>query len=451
MKKFLAVFLTIISTITFTGGLTVYAQNSTPAVNEVGMLGEISYNEEAEYEKISITATEFSDYEAMELTDPLRIVIDLKNIKTPKRVSMMQAGGRYVKRVRYAQFNGDNARVLLDMRAGYDYSVEETDNGLTVLVYESKTPGRQDKDTPKPGNGYSLKNITYNNNDDRVYFEIKKANLTNGTKNLKPLYTASLDKSGTVYTVTFPSKNADLEEGFLDIDDEYLKSFEVRKNWNGTTSMIFRGQSRNKYLIYTRDSGNTAITVAKASDVDRKLVLIDAGHGGTATGAYFGKLYEKDLNLDIAKRLDALLEGKGIDTYMIRSDDSNVDNYERAYIANMLGAELFISIHNNAAGSKDIKGIMTLFYPSTKKGFTGRELAKIIQQDLLVTLNNKDLNVRSRPDLIVLRETYMPAAIAEIAFVSNSTDRANLQKESYRQKAAQSLYSSVVKALNKIG
>ncbi|HOQ08045.1 MAG TPA: N-acetylmuramoyl-L-alanine amidase, partial [Clostridiales bacterium] len=294
------------------------------------------------------------------------------------------------------------------------------------------------------------KNIIYHNSGDRIYFLIKNAALTKGTKDLKPLYTASADESGRVWTVTFPSQNADLGEGVLDINDEYLESFEVKNNGDGTTSLIFTGRRGNSYLVYTRDSGDTAITVVRPARKDQRIVVIDAGHGGTATGARYGDLYEKDLNLDIARRLESLLKSKGVQTYMIRSDDSNVDNYERAYIANMLGASLYLSIHNNAAGKSSVKGTMTLCYPSTKSGFTGRQFAQIIQERMVAALKTTDLKVRLRPDLIVLRETYMPAALAEVAFMTNRQDRENLRNGSFRQTAAEALCGSVMEALEKI-
>jgi|GEM_PF-662010 len=536
-------------------GLPDSTEKQNTAKNEKGVLGKISYskiggNDGREYEQIHINASGYASYGTMELTEPLRLVIDLKNTQVPGEMGIVQAGGNYVKRIRFAQFTVSTARVVLDLKKEYAYSIEQTDGGLTVLVYKPETgsisgknkairlgggygieltgSGINEKVTVKLGScenysiarvtnpekliitipdagisgrdtqietagsrvssiGYkksgqsgavitigltsqfqytaeesdgklvlsfrwpSYKNIIYENNQDRVHLVIKKARLTEGTKNLKPLYTESLDESSNVYMVTFPAENADIGEGILDINDSYLKSFEVKKNSDGTTSLIFTGQSPNRYLVYTRDSGDTAITIVKESDAGRNLVVIDAGHGGTASGAYYGKLYEKSLNLDIAKRLNALLEKAGIATYMIRSDDTNVDNYERVYIANMLDAGLYLSVHNNAAASKSIKGIMTLYCPSSESGFTGKDFAEIVQNELLNTLKNKNLNVRSRPDLIVLRETNMPAVIAEVAFLSNSQDRANLQKESYRQKAAQALYNSVIKALDKAG
>ena len=75
-------------------------------------------------------------------------------------------------------------------------------------------------------------------------------------------------------------------------------------------------------------------------------------------------------------------------------------------------------------------------------------LCPIIQKELVSTLKTVDLNVRLRSDLIVLRETTMPAALAEIAFMTNKSDRENLLRETFRQSAAQALCNSVIEALD---
>jgi N-acetylmuramoyl-L-alanine amidase len=179
-------------------------------------------------------------------------------------------------------------------------------------------------------------------------------------------------------------------------------------------------------------------------------VVLDAGHGGTYTGTAYGKLIEKNLNLDIARRTESLLREKGAEVYMLRSDDSNVDNYERVYIANALRASLYLSIHINGAPSKKVDGTMTLYCPTSRAGFTGKDFAGIVQKEMLSVLKTTDRGLRSRPDLIVLRETNMPAALAEVAFLTNAADRNKLSAEAFRQKAAQSLCDSVLKALKAI-
>jgi len=69
---------------------------------------------------------------------------------------------------------------------------------------------------------------------------------------------------------------------------------------------------------------------------------------------------------------------------------------------------------------------------------------------MVAALKTNDLNVRLRPDLIVLRETNMPAALAEVAFMTNKQDRENLRSESFRQTAAGALCGSVMEALDRL-
>ncbi len=550
-KRLFTVLIFVLILSIFSIGSTIsFAEQINIAKAHKGVLKQVQYSEDKDYEVIALTIDGFRGYNCFELTDPLRIVIDLNSTVISGKQKTMQVGGRLVERVRYAQFTVTTSRVVLDMKEGYDYSIETTDKGLNVYVTKkqpqeeldaqkaimfsnelgirfiedessegiSLTLGRYDgynvsrltdpqrltlsipnadvyssdkyfntegsrinsvsyKRIGKSGASITLelndqyqyrfeevegrllmtvdkpsfKNIMYHNCNDRVYFTLENTTLTQGDKDLEKLYQAQYDKTSREYTVTFPIEQADLGEGILNINDSYLRSFEVRTDSKaGTTSLIFRGKSKISYLAYTRSSGITAITLIKPATNSKKLVVIDPGHGGTAIGTAYGELTEKELNLDIAKHLNTLLREKGIATYMMRSEDCNVDNYERAYIANMLNAKLFLSIHINGVNNKKTDGTMTLYCPSEKSGFTGKEFSDIIQKNLLSALEATDRGLRSRPDLIVLRETVMPAAIAEIAFITNSSDRAKLQEETFRQSAAQALCDSVVQARSKV-
>ncbi len=548
MKKLVAAVLAVILSCVFTGDSIILA---TPVAFLQAKPISVKYSRDGVYEIVRIYAEGYTDYDSMELKDPLRLVIDLKNTKAPVKQTYVKAGGAYVKLVRYAKNTGGKSRVVLDLNEGYEYSAEPGKNSITVYVRKKQAQKNLDKaqaitfggadysiglDTaankdivrislkslkgcqisrvtgpdrlvltiPDAGVfGTDMKsnvsglqigalsykrtgaggavitidlkeqfqyevnetnsrlvltfhrpdytNICYNNNSDRVYFTMNNTRLTEGGKDLKLLYNAGYDKARNRYTITFPTSQSAVREGRLDINDAYLKSFEVKLNPEaGTTSLIFTGNGKNSYLAFTRESGLTTITVMKPAADGRKLVVIDAGHGGYATGTRYGSTEEKELNLDMAKRLDTLLTSKGIKTYMIRSDDSSVDNYERVYIANKLDASLYLSIHVNWLDDRSYSGTMTLYCPSYSRGFTGKSFADIIQKNLLSALKTRNREVVSRPDLIVLRETSMPSAIAEVAFLSNKTDRANLLKSSYRQKAARALCDSVIQSLAKL-
>lgn len=387
-----------------------------------------------EVEKVSLSLVRHEGYRVSRLTDPERLVITIPDTGIISTAKQADINGRQISSISYRKSGESGAVITIETNGQYQYGFSENGNELIMTLHRP-----------------SFRNIIYHNNGDRIYFEMKGAKLTEGDKDLKLLYTGCYDDSGKVYTITFPCAQADLGEGVLDINDSFLKSMEVRNDKEAeTTMLVFTGSSKNSYLAYTRKCGTTAITILKPDAGERKTVMIDPGHGGTATGAKYGEIEEKNLNLDIAARLNELLGKEDIATYLLRNDDSNIDNYERAYIANKLNAALYLSIHINATTKKSTRGTMTLYYPSSAQGFTGKDFAKIVQKNLLSALKTDDKNTRSRPDLIVLRETSMPAALAEIAFLTNSSDRANLLKESFRQKAAQALCDSVIQALKKV-
>ncbi|HHX17628.1 MAG TPA: N-acetylmuramoyl-L-alanine amidase, partial [Clostridium sp.] len=124
---------------------------------------------------------------------------------------------------------------------------------------------------------------------------------------------------------------------------------------------------------------------------------------------------------------------------------------ERAFMANNLDATLFISVHNNSMpDNPSYRGTETLFCPPQNPVYSkmdGEKLADIVQKNLVNMLNTIDNGTIERPNLVVLRKTKMPAVIAEIAYLSNASDRGLLKQDEFRQQAAQALAASVFEAL----
>ncbi len=180
----------------------------------------------------------------------------------------------------------------------------------------------------------------------------------------------------------------------------------------------------------------------------KKTIVLDPGHGGSDPGAVAGKIQEKDLNLQVSKILKEMLEEAGLKVYMTRSEDKYVGLYTRADIANNLKADLFVSIHHNASPNTSAAGLMTLFYPSSgKQGMNGRKLAEIVQKNLVSTLKTRDWGIIERPNLVVTRETKMPAVIAELGFMTNKAELERLVTYQFQKQAAQALYDSILEAL----
>lgn len=176
--------------------------------------------------------------------------------------------------------------------------------------------------------------------------------------------------------------------------------------------------------------------------IDKKIIVLDAGHGGKDPGAIFSELYEKTLNLDIAKRVQALLkEDKRFEVYMTRETDVFVELIDRAKFANEKNADLFVSIHNNSMPS-GFSGTM-LLYNSSKRA-ENKMIADVFQDIVQKASRLKGIGVRSREDLIVLKNINVPGVLVEVACMSNSKDRRALRKDSFKQDIAEAIYESII-------
>ncbi len=224
------------------------------------------------------------------------------------------------------------------------------------------------------------------------------------------------------------------------------ETFSRRVTWDGDNRQVYVGK---KPVIAQQVFQRETKQQISRNDGRKYKVVIDPGHGGRDPGARAYGVCEKDLNLDISLRLEKILKEKGISTYMTRRSDTYPSLYYRAYLANRINADLFLSIHNNAGYSK-YHGSMALYCPGRTRKFNGKDFAAIVQNELVTALGSRNTGTRPRNELVVLRETHMPAVIAEIGFMTNRAEFLKLNTESYRQKAAQALADAVLKALRHV-
>lgn len=172
-------------------------------------------------------------------------------------------------------------------------------------------------------------------------------------------------------------------------------------------------------------------------------VIIDAGHGGHDLGAAESKVYEKHINLDVARRLERTLRENGFKVVMVRSKDNFVTLQERANIANKHYDSVFVSIHFNHSWKNTVSGIETYYY-----GSTGATLAKFIQKDLCKGVEAVDRGIK-RASFAVLRRTRAPACLIEGGFVSNAIERDAMTEGKRRQMIADSIAKGILNYKNK--
>ena len=179
-------------------------------------------------------------------------------------------------------------------------------------------------------------------------------------------------------------------------------------------------------------------------DPTKKTVVVDAGHGGSRDGAVYEGIKEKDLTLAMSKKLEALLLAQGYNVVMTRTTDVYMDLYDRADIANDVGADIFVSIHANAYEDPEIYGAMTYYHPSSGRG---KRLAQAIQAPMCQVAGAKDKGVRDA-DFVVLRETDMCAVLVETGFMTNHNELMLLNDSDYQDKLVKGICEGIVRYLN---
>jgi len=241
--------------------------------------------------------------------------------------------------------------------------------------------------------------------------------------------------------------------------------------------------------------GDPKLSLSRQLGLKIRTIAIDAGHGGKDPGAIGkGGLREKQITLDVAKRLGVLVKERlGCEVVMTRDRDVFVELDQRPFIAKSKGADLFVSIHVNANRKRKARGIETYIQSlrasdrdamataafenatSTKtlgqldtelgkilKGLANQnkeeesvELAGYVQQSLVNTVRPVkghvvNLGVK-RAFFYVLVNTDMPSILAEVGFISNPEEEKLLKEEAHRQKIAEALFQGVKKFVESRG
>ncbi|MGI8933027.1 MAG: N-acetylmuramoyl-L-alanine amidase [Phormidesmis sp.] len=173
-------------------------------------------------------------------------------------------------------------------------------------------------------------------------------------------------------------------------------------------------------------------------------VVLDAGHGGRDPGAIgIGGLREKDINLDISRRVQQILNDRGINTVMARADDRELDLQPRVDIAERANADIFVSIHANAISLSrpEVNGLETYYHSS------GLRLAQTIHNSLLQRTDLNDRGVR-RARFYVLVNTSMPAVLVETGFVTGREDAARFRDPQAVGRIAEGIANGILQYLN---
>lgn len=181
-----------------------------------------------------------------------------------------------------------------------------------------------------------------------------------------------------------------------------------------------------------------------------RVIFIDAGHGGRDSGTTYGKLLEKDINLEISKVLEKELVSKGAIVYMTRDEDEDLsskwdekkkrgDLYRRLLLYKKYNAELYLSIHLNYGSNPKWSGAEVLYHPINP---LNEKLGTILMKNFKNDFGTK--RTLKKTDLYMYKNTTIPGVLIECGFLSNANERYLLQKEDYQKKIAKTISDSVI-------
>lgn len=190
--------------------------------------------------------------------------------------------------------------------------------------------------------------------------------------------------------------------------------------------------------------------------------VIDPGHGGEDPGKVgAGDVYEKNINLAVAKKLHAIIIQGGGQVALTRDEDialgggqdtvrerKRADLAKRVEIAETAKANVFISLHCNAFPASQWSGAQTFYSPSVPGS---KELAEYIQEELASQLGNTTRKSKTDTSSIIMKNAKIPIVNVEMGFLSNPEEAKLLNDSAYQDKVAWAIYSGVVRFLLEYG
>lgn len=399
------------------------------------LVNRVTYQQKSENEGLLTISTDTKnpDYSAFILENPLRLVVDVNGGVFANKPSAITMEKGNVTQVRFGQ-QETAARTVIDLteNLGYEAKVSGKQVLVSIVIDPEATPRIAD----------IFKEVTYGYEGGRDYI---KFDVEMGT----PV------KKGSLITVPikgFLPEQADETEvvGFFGKKMKYTPGADDE---SGTITIELKSSEADMYVQ------GKEIRLKSIHKALPRSVMLDAGHGGQDAGAVAYnedgtiKAKEKDFNLDIALRAQKLLEAKGVEVHMIRTEDVYVDFLRVGGIANDAGTSLFVSIHTNSATMETPNGIETFGYleaGSVSNGMTGERLSQILLDNLLKQTGAYNRGVKEGKSLAVINSTKMPATLIEIGFISNAEECEKMMTEEYRQKLAQAVCDGVLQAFEEM-
>lgn len=460
--------------------LPVFGLGATPqaASAKMAQVTNIRHWATSNYTRVVIELDGPVEYEAGRIANPDRIFFDLHGARLSPALRRQNLTGDdfLLKRIRTGQNQVGIARIVLEVGPVREYSAFLLPNPFRLVVDISGQPSRGKTGVASVPPAGSSPRKTPEAPPEKPEAETVVASTSAPTS--KPVFERVPQPTAP------PARETSVKEA--PVREAAGKETSAKETGGRETSAAGPAPPPPRAAKPT-SSGQRSLIRALGLKIGK--IVIDPGHGGHDTGTIGPTgLAEKDLVLDVAMRLGALLQARlGSEIVYTRQDDTFVPLETRTAIANQKQADLFVSVHANSSRDSDARGIETYYLNFTtaqdalevaarenavseksiyelqdlvkkitlkEKLEESREFAGEVQRALVTVMTRGNKGLRNRgvkkAPFVVLIGAQMPSILAEVSFVSNPTDERLLRKSEYRQKVAEGLFRGVQRYANSL-
>lgn len=204
--------------------------------------------------------------------------------------------------------------------------------------------------------------------------------------------------------------------------------------------------------VLAKRKGFCYVTLKEPAELYKKIVVVDAGHGGKMPGAVIAGVKEKNINLQIVKQLKKIMDQeKNLKVYYTRLTDRHVELQDRVKLANELKADLFISIHQNAIGTRygSVQGSQALYSEKDHSERNSRQLAQLLLQKTVQAFQSENKGLVKGDRIYIIRNSKVPATLVEVGFMTNRAELKRLMDTAVQKKIAKGIHDGIMEAIQK--
>lgn len=363
-------------------------------------------------------------YKTTVLTQPNRLVIDIYDATLFSPPEAISGDGVWIKRIRMAQFDPHTVRVVLDLvstQACFVIASRQHPNHLEIRTQQVI----QKIEWVTDGQGGALR--------------------VQSSGDIEEAFTRLQSPERLAIDLQYARVGLDCPQ-LITVNSTPIRGIKVIPG----PSAVRLEMGLDYYLGYetTFSEDRRTMTIRmKESPLQGRIIVLDPGHGGADPGAMGGQgVREKEVNLEVALRLKDLLEDAGASVVLTRLDDQYVGLYERAAIANQVGAAIFISIHTNFHPDPKVTGIEIYHYPDR---VNSHRLASLLLEEMTRATGLQPLSVKINKEFVVTRETQMPSVLVEMGFLSNYQEETTIGTTDFRDNMAHGIFLAIARYWNK--